>query len=287
LAAPIIHHSAEIKALVVAKGHPYERDPFMSMFEAMAGVDACLVEHPAAQGLLNAERLAEFDTLVLYDMPGLDFAVPDGPGYVEPSDETRAGFEAALRAGIGVVAMHHAIAGWPSWSQYGAWLGGRFLYRPGRVGGRTCPDSGYRHDVTHTISKRQDLDGLFAPILDGVPDSFALKDELYLFEVFEDEVYPLLRSDHVFAQENFYSANLAVQGEMFSNRGWSHAPGSNLIAWAKTAEQSPLVYIQCGDGPDTYNHPVFRKLLENAVRWACSEEALAWARAGQSGRGPE
>ena len=116
-------------------------------------------------------------------MPGLDFAADPRPGYVEPDAAFKAGFEALLIQGKGIVALHHALAGWPAWPQYAEWLGGRFLYRPGELRGEHRLDSGYRHDVAYEAVAVADH-----PVLAGVPAHFPLTDELYLAEVFEDSV---------------------------------------------------------------------------------------------------
>ena len=80
------------------------------------------------------------------------------------------------------------------------------------------------------------------PVTQGVPAEFAITDELYLCEIFEDDVEPLLASDHVFEASGFYSAAKAVaEGKMFNNEGWQHAPGSNLIGWTRREGPSPIV----------------------------------------------
>ena len=155
-------------------------------------------------------------------------------------------------------------------------LGGRFLYKPATLRGRPRPDSGYRHDVAHSLS----LAAPDHPVLQGLPAQIPLTDELYLYEVFEDLVTPLLRSSHAFTRDNFYSAALAVSGQMFSNQGWAHEDGSNLVGWAKPARKSPLVYLQPGDGPPTYEDANYRRLIANAIGWVSSPQAKAWARAG-------
>ncbi len=271
---PAIRYGEPLNALIVAKGHPYLRDPFMAMFDTLPGIACTLVEQPAAQRLMTPDGMRGFDALVLYDMPGLDFAAPERPGYVEPDPAFKAGLLALLDEGKGVVALHHAIAGWPAWPEYAELLGGRFLYRPGPLRGAERPDSGYRHGVEHQVTV---LDPAH-PVTAGVPASFRLTDELYLGEVFDDLVQPLLASDAAFTRDGFYSASQAVNGRMFSNEGWRHADGSNLIGWTKRARNSPLVYLQPGDGPSTYEDANYRRLLENAIRWAASPEALAWAR---------
>lgn len=265
---PVVRYNEPLNVLVAAKGHPYLRDPFMAVFDDLPGVACTLVEQPAAARLMNPEGMAGFDALVLYDMPGLDFAADPSPGHVEPDDAFRRGFEALLTQGKGVVALHHALAGWPAWPQYAEWLGGRFLYRPGELRGQPRLDSGYRHDVAYDAVVVAEH-----PVLKGVPPRFSLTDELYLAEVFEDAVTPLLRSDHAFIREGFFSAAHAVAGRMYDNEGWEHPPGSNLIGWTKRAINSPLVYLQPGDGPPTYGDPNYRRLVENAIRWVASPEA--------------
>ena len=65
---------------------------------------------------------------------------------------------------------------------------------------------------------------------------------------------------------------------MFSNDGWEHARGSDLIGWVKHYRNSPIVYLQCGDDPRAYENPQYRKLLSNAIEWVASQDARDWAR---------
>lgn len=265
---PVVRYGEPLNVAVAAKGHPYLRDPFMAIFDGLPGIACTLVEQPAAARLMTREGMAGFDVLVLYDMPGLDFHAVDRPAYVEPEEAFKTGFLDLLDEGrIGIVALHHAIAGWPAWPGYAEALGGRFLYRSDGA----TPDSGYRHDVTHEIV----LEEPGHPIAAGLPTRFTLTDELYLFEVDESRVRPLLRSDHAFVRESFYSAAEAVAGRMFSNQGWVHPSGPDLVGWTKRAGNSPLVYLQPGDGPATYADANYRRLVENAIRWAASSEARA------------
>ena len=272
---PVVQYGQPLNVLVAAKGHPYLRDPFMAMFDTLPGIACTLVEQPAVQRLMNPQGMAGFDALVLYDMPGIDFSTPGGPTFVAPDPGVQQGLLDLLDAGKGVVALHHAIAGWPAWPEYAELLGGRFLYAPGELRGVPRPDSGYRHDVTHEVRL---LDPAH-PVVAGLPDKFTLTDELYLSEVFEDLVTPLLASGAGFTRGHFYSAALAVAGQMYSNSGWEHADGSSLVGWTKRARNSPLVYLQPGDGPETYADPNYKRLIENAIRWVASAEAMEWARA--------
>lgn len=255
--------SRRLEALVVTRGHPFEAEPFFAMFDAMPGIRWTHREQPEAQDEFAVGPAAAWDAFVLYDMPGIQFHPDRGPDFVEPDPAYRRRFMELVEAGHGFVFLHHAIAGWPAWPEYGDLIGGRFLYLPAQLRGRPRQDSGYRHDVNHRAQVLRSH-----PVTEGVPDSFDITDELYLYEVFEDDVEPLLASDHAFVAENFYSAAHAVRDHrMFSNDGWHHDPGSRLIGWTRQVGNSRIVYLQCGDGPEAYANPWFRRLIWNAIRW--------------------
>ena len=264
---PTIAYHAPIQTLVAVRGHPFDRTAFDAIFQGMEGISATMVDQPAAAQLMNPDGMTPYDALVLYDMPGLDFeATENRPGHVDPGDAFRAGFSALLEQGKGIVALHHALAGWPAWPDYAEALGGRFLYRPGPLRGRDRPDSGYRHDVAYTAA----VVAPEHPVMAGIPPLFPMQDELYLAEMFEADVTPLLRARHAFVADAFHSAAAAMEGRMFDNEGWTHDEGSNLIGWTKRAGNSHLVYLQPGDGQTTYDNPVYRRLVENAIRWVAS-----------------
>ena len=268
---PTIRYGEPLNVLVAVKGHPFDRTAFGAIFDEMEGVSAAIVDQPAAARLMTPEGMAGFDALVLYDMPGIDFRAAGGPRFVEPPEAVKTGLVAMLDAGVPVVALHHAIAGWPAWPEYADILGGRFLYQPSELRGRARLDSGYRHDVAYEAVAAAPGH----PILEGLPERVAFNDELYLFEVFDDAVTPLLRAQYAFLKQGFYSAAQAVAGKMFSNEGWNHSPGSNLIGWTRQARNSPLVYLQPGDGPATYDNPHYRRLLHNAIVWAVAQGGAA------------
>ncbi|MDA0978642.1 MAG: hypothetical protein O3B72_08800, partial [Proteobacteria bacterium] len=135
--------------LLVTKGHPFDRNAFFGMFDALE-VNYTHVEQPAARVFFSPALAADYDALVMYDMPGIYFG-PGGPDFETPSEEYRQHLEDLCESGQGLVFMHHAIAGWPAWPEYAEILGGRFLYLPDSLRGKDKPDSGYRHKVEHTI----------------------------------------------------------------------------------------------------------------------------------------
>lgn len=263
------------RLLVLSGGHPYEAAPFDELINSLAkdlgdwGVTHLV--HPEAEEAVAAGATDEADALLFYDMAGYEFA--DGKVTTSAPSE---GYKDAIRryfaAGKGAVAMHHALAGWAEWPEWADMLGGRFLYQPGEWNGRQVPDSGYRHDVAYEADVVAGH-----PVTEGIPTHFGLTDELYLAQVDESAVVPLVRAKHAFIRDNFYSAAKAIAGEMFSNDGWEHPAGSNLVAWETRVGPreggAPLVYLQFGDGPETYRNPHVRRMLANALRYTSGESA--------------
>lgn len=254
-----------ISALLVTKGHVFEREPFFKMIDALAApepgvhIDWTHVEQPAAEALMDVERAAPFDVIIWYDMPGVTFTGANPPfAHHDPSDAFKAGFLALLDVGKPMVFLHHAIAAWPSWPAFADLLGGRFHFLPGDLGGQTFPGSGYRLNVPQTITVER-----AHPIVAGLPDTFALTDEAYMYAVNEADVTPLLRSDFSFTADRFHHGGVGFK---------DHPPASNLIGWTKRARNAPLAYLQPGHGPDIYFDPIYRRLIANAVLWAAADD---------------
>ena len=255
------------KILLSVKGHPYERQAFYDIFDDMDNLDWTLVEQPASQALFNINQAAAFDALVLYDMPGITFHENAPPDISSPPEVYQRDFQQLVEAGHGFVFLHHAIAGWQDWEVYSEIIGGRFFYLPRELRGERRQDSGYRHDVTHQVEVLADH-----PVTAGLPPHFEVTDELYLYEVFEDDVTPLLRSDFNFTANNFYSATAAVRdGRLNDNSGWAHNQGSSLVGWTREVGGSRIVYLQFGDGPSAYANPHYRRLIANSIEWVSTK----------------
>lgn len=265
----------KLEVFVAVKGHAFNRDAFEAMLVAI-GVVPTMVDQPAAAMLLNPVAMQRFDAILFYDMPGLDFRAPvdQRPAAVPPEPDFATGFEALLDAGKGIVALHHAIAGWPGWPLYAEALGGAFLYKPGTIGGVERPDSGYVGGIEY-VARTAPVDH---PVLDGIPPRFPLTDELYRFEI-ADDIVPLLYRDTAVPDSAYASAMRAVRRiPDGTGEAWRPAADSDIIGWAKAARASPLVYLQPGDDAGTYADPVYRRLVGNALAWVASDAARAWVR---------
>lgn len=217
-------------------------------------------------------QAGRWDAIFAHDIPGLHLRRGVPPSPEGPSPAVRSDLIDLLRRGQGVVATHHALAGWPGWEGWAEALGGRFHYAPGRLRGIEWPSSGTRMAsyTARVIAKDH-------PVCAGIAD-FHVSDELYCCPVFEDDVVPLLRTDASMDGRLFTSTfEHVVVGEAEAPDCRDHPPASDLIAWATVAERSPVVYIQPGDSAATFASDGYRHLIANALEWVASEAASRWA----------
>jgi type 1 glutamine amidotransferase len=270
-----------IRVLFITKGHEFDRENLFLTLDSMGSdITWTHVEHPAAQVFLDPKFAANYDVFLFYDCyAGRVIKWPTTPGQrptsedPPPSPELQAGFKKLLQnGGKGFVFFHHSIASWvhswpPGVNGYNAYsevIGGAADWtKPIKnVRGVDYPASGYLEDVPMHITVVDKTH----PVTQGVED-FDITDELYMCPMFEDSVHCLTRT------------NLDPVPEKFRPQNAGHPRGSNMTSWVKTAERSPIVYIQHGHDNLAWVNPNFRKLMINAIKWTASPESKAWAQA--------
>jgi type 1 glutamine amidotransferase len=217
----------KLRVLVITGGHDFERESFFTLFQGYDDIEYKEAVHPEANNMFAPDAIKNFDVIVLYDMNQ------------QITEEQKRNFVSALRAGKGLVVIHHAIANYQDWPEYEKIIGGRYYLEPKVVNGVPKARSAYEHDVKLTVRIADSKH----PIVQGLKD-FEIEDEVYsLFDV-SPSAKPLLTTDH---------------------------PKSNkVIAWTHKYGKARVVYIQLGHGPSAYNNPNYRRLVANAVRWAAS-----------------
>src|SRR3954453_10751101 len=265
-----------VRVLVVSGGHRVDLDALLGMVAALADERDWVWAHsvqPSAQDWLDPGHAGSWDVLLLHDLPGLRLRRGEPPRPHGPPPEVARAVVGLLEEGVGVVATHHALAGWPAWDGWADALAGRFHYAPGTLHGQPWPSSGTR--ITGYTARVVAPDH---PACAGLGD-FSLTDELYCCPVFEDRVVPLLRHDADVSPARFVSTfEHVLHGEEAAPDCTGHPPASDLVAWATTAATSPVVYVQPGDSGATFGLPGYHRLIGNAVDWVASPEAHAWAR---------
>ena len=265
--------SGPIQVLLVTKGHGFDRAPFFELFDALGEtITWTHVEQPAAQVFWDPKLAEPYDVFVHYDAMGRqEMTRPDGSTYFEaPPRDAQENLAALLKQGKGMVFFHHSIAAWnQAWPEYPEIVGGACDWRnPVTVRDQKFPFSGFRPNTEQHVT----VVDKNHPVVQGLGDGFDITDEAYLCPYFEDSIHPLLRT-------NFDPkvANFPIQTER--DPKWNHPDGSNVAAWVKAAESSPVVYVQLGHDATAWVNESFRMLMTNAIKWAASDEAMAWAKA--------
>ena len=269
-----------INVLIVSKGHDYAHDAFLAMFDAMPNITPTLVEHPAAQVILQPENIAPYDVVFFYDMCGIPGAglVHDGTHNTGVPPETYAtAIESLLQTGKGLLLVNHATVSWPLWPLWREISGSSFMLTSGELNGTVVPGSGYRggHGPLENATINLVPVGSHA-VLENLEQGFLVTDELYLkTDNYGPHVVPLLRGEYDFVVDNFTPPPLAPAQEQAN---WSHPPGSDLIVWANACKCAPIIVSDVGDGPLAYDDVHYRRLIENALQWLASEDARDWAK---------
>lgn len=264
-----------VQVLLITKGHPFDREGFFQLFDELGKeITWTHVEQPAAQVFFDPVRAEPYDAFVLYDMAGKAFSSkPDGSmemTNLEPSVALKKGMRALLEKGKGMVFLHHAMGSWVNWPEYHEVVGGAADWQhPLDVRGKAYPNSGYRGGTQQHLSVVDKTH----PVVKGLGEGFDITDETFLFPVFESSVHPLLTTNFKRIDSNF---------EALYAKGWRHPEGGSLSAWYKTAENSPIVYIEGGHDATAWTNPGYRTLLSNAIGWVASKDAKAWAAANRA-----
>ena len=153
------------------------------------------------------------------------------------SPEQRESLRGFVEAGVGVVALHHAIFGRVGWRWW--WeevIGARYVLEASD----SMPASDYRHDIwmkTETVAEH--------PVTKGVPPML-IYDEGYMDMWYSPEIQVLMKTEHEYSD--------------------------GTLAWISPYDKAPVAVIQLGHGREAHNHPDFQKLVHNAILWAAGRE---------------
>jgi type 1 glutamine amidotransferase len=263
-----------IRVAFITKGHEYEREQLAQMLDCLGeDITYSHVEYPAAELILNDQAAKSFDVYVFFDLggPGVGTTGPKGePGYrfyPDPSPALKRGFEAMLKSGTaGIVFIHHAAAAWAhTWPEYSEAVGGACdWYAPVTVRGILDPHHGYYGNTAQRLT----VVDKSHPVARNLGDGFNVTDEAYACAWFPESVHPILTTS--FSPPDPL-VNLNPKRQF-----------SNLAAWVKASENTPVFYTQVGHGNSPWRVAEYQLLIRNAIRWAASPEAHAWARANRT-----
>jgi type 1 glutamine amidotransferase len=227
--APGFAADAKIRVLLVSGGHGFDTNEFYQMFKADPDITFVAVTHPNAYAKLQPDSAKNFDVVVLYDM------------WQPITEEAKADWLAFLKAGKGLVSMHHSIANYQKWDEWHKVVGGRYYLEKTTVDGVEKPVSIWKHDVDFKVHVADPKH----PVTRGVKD-FLIHDETYgLFDMAPDS-HALLTTDESTSAKN--------------------------IAWARTYGPARVVYLQLGHDHVAYENPNLRHLVRQAIRWTAKKD---------------
>jgi uncharacterized protein len=258
--------------LAVTGGHPVDVDAFDEMLSAIGDVTGRPFTHarqPDAQSRLTDG--GPWHAVVLHDIVGVGLRRGAIPTSMDPTVEQRTALRSLLDRGQGLVVTHHALASWPTWDGWASAIGGRYLYAPGRLDGQDLACSGYRL-AAHTVS----VANVGHPVCAGI-DPFTVDDELYLCPMVLGGAIPLLVTDAATDGERYRDTVDELLGTTPAGMCGDRGPASLVVGWVTSAGRSPIVYLQPGHSGSTFAHPMYRRLLANAIDWVGSADAHQWA----------
>lgn len=194
----------------------------------------------AANPELSVTR-AEHDTKVgatayeREDLYSFDVVVAyDMPAKSSPAQRAR--FQGLFPRGIGYVALHHAILSFEDWPEYERIVGGRYP-KPPKGQPQVTDVVGYQHGVDVPVR----VTGPAHPIIAGVKE-FTIHDEIYWGVRIGKDIAPFLVT--------------------------THPKSMNPLGWTRTEGKSRVAFLQLGHDHFAYEHPAYRQLVAQAIRWA-------------------
>jgi len=219
----------KLRLLVITGGHDFQTNEFYQIFKDNPAVTYRAFTHPNAHAQLRPEAARDYDLMVLYDM------------WQPITDEAKSDFMNFLKAGKGLVILHHAVANYQKWPEYEKILGGRYYLEKTVVQGVEKPRSIWKHDVEFTVR----IADPNHPVTRGLKD-FRIHDETYgLFDMAPDS-HLLLTTDEPTSAKH--------------------------IAWTRTWDKSRVVFIQLGHDGQAYRNPNYRQLLSQAIQWVARRD---------------
>ena len=157
------------------------------------------------------------------------------------SPKNRQQYMDLAKRGVGMVFLQFTLSSQPEWDEYHDLVGGKWFlknYEPNKARHST-----YFTDLTLDIEV---LDRGH-PVTEGL-DDFTMTDAYYGNIYIAEGVHPLL--------------------------GTRHPDISKTIAWTHRYDQSKVVYVMPGFTKGAYQHPSYRRLLENALQYVANREGV-------------
>jgi uncharacterized protein len=221
--------SGPIKVVVITGGHDFEEQPFREMFAGFQGMAVTYAPQPDDSDTFEDIHGWDYDVIVLYNMSQ------------KISPLRQKNFDRLIAKGVGVVAVHHALAAFQEWDGYSRIVGGKYFLSDQSFQGRPYKQSTYKHDERIQVRVADPLH----PVTQGIRD-FEILDEAYKGYAVAPGSHVLLTTDHPLSEK--------------------------AIAWTRHEGPSRVVYVELGHDGRAYGNESYRRFLRQAIVW-CSKRA--------------
>jgi uncharacterized protein len=204
-------------------------------------------EHGPFYDLFNSFQNIKYDTLVQPQANAL-IASPDVDNYdvlvfydlIDSLSSTQQqAYINLLNRGKAMIFLHHSLVSYQNWPEFIKIVGGQYHTNPVVVNGDTLR-ANYEHGVTIPVK----VENKQHPITKGI-DDFEIEDEIYGDSEILPSVMPLLST--------------------------TYPKSMRYLAWINHYGHSEVIYIQPGHGPSAFTHPVYRKLVQQAIEWSAEK----------------
>lgn len=221
--------AAPVRVLVVTGQHGYNKPEFNAMFASFEGIAYTIKETQGDPGaLFDSVEDFPYDVVALYN-------------FKQSMNETqKANFLKLFERGVGLVSMHHAIAGFPDWVAYEKLIGATYVLKAQRRDGREYAVPTWKHGVDMNIR----VEDREHPITRGVTD-FTIHDETYKGWVYHGSGHLLLSTDHELSNPQ--------------------------IAWTVPHPNANIFFIQLGHDQHAFRNENYRKLISQGIHWAAAK----------------
>lgn len=222
-----IDHVEPLQVVVLTGGHDFDEKPFYDMFANFENLEIDHIKINKECTYFDDISQWGYDVIVFYNFRN------------ELSADGRQNLLKLCNNGLGMVVLHHAIAGFPQWPIWQEIAGAQYFLDDTEIAGKLWKRCTYKHDVTFTV-KVEKSDSV---VTDGIED-FEIVDETYKGYWLESDNQILLTADNPHSQKE--------------------------IGWTRNFKKSRVCYIQSGHGKDAFENLNYQQLLNQAIHWAGS-----------------
>jgi len=216
-------NTKKLRVLVITGGHGYDKKTFPQVFAGNDDIDVKF-----ADGGKPFEDISKWDSdvMVLYNFKQ------------KISENARANFLKLLDRGVGLVAMHHAVAAYPGWVEYEKIIGATYSLKKGLVrNGMKFMRPIWKHGVDFNVRIADETH----PITKGMK-GFKIHDESYLGWAHHPGSHVLLTTDQPL--------------------------NNHRLAWTRFYKKARVMFIQLGHGAHAFRSKDFQTLTAQGIRWA-------------------